>query len=99
VIENLLAVAPEHAAASFYRTSTGVEIDLVLELGGNHGIWTVEIKRGSAPRLDKGNRQAIKDIQPAKSFVVYPGEERFPMEQGVEAIGLIEMMGELKALA
>lgn len=29
VIESLLAVIPEHTKASFYRTATGVEIDLV----------------------------------------------------------------------
>src|SRR3990172_12145838 len=32
-IENLLAAAPPGARASFYRTSAGAEIDLVLELG------------------------------------------------------------------
>lgn len=32
VIENLLAAAPERTHASFYRTSAGAQIDLVLDL-------------------------------------------------------------------
>ncbi len=45
VIENLLGSAPERVKASFYRTSAGAEIDLVLEMLGGK-LWTVEIKRG-----------------------------------------------------
>jgi len=37
MIENLLAVAPSRARASFYRTARGTEIDLLLELGARHG--------------------------------------------------------------
>ena len=35
VVETLLRAAPERTRASFYRTATGVGIDLVLELPGN----------------------------------------------------------------
>ena len=38
VIETLLRAAPERMAARFYRTATGVELDLVLELPGNR-LW------------------------------------------------------------
>ena len=98
VIENLLAVAPAHASASFYRTAAGAEIDLVLELGGKHGIWAFEIKRGSAPTFEKGNRHAVEDIRPSKTFIVYSGDDRYPLGDNVEAISLGEMMRELQAL-
>lgn len=53
VIENLLAAAPERTQASFYRTSAGAEIDLVLDLPqGQH--WAIEIKRGLTPKTHKG---------------------------------------------
>ena len=68
-------------------------------IGASWEGFVIENQTGSAPRLDKGNRQAIQDIQPARSFVVYPGSERYPMQEGVEAIGLIELMNELRALA
>lgn len=46
VVENLIAAAPLRTTASFYRTSAGAEIDLVLKLPGTHGVWAIEIKRG-----------------------------------------------------
>ena len=36
-MENLLAVVPGRTQASFYRTSAGAEVDLVLELPGMLG--------------------------------------------------------------
>lgn len=90
VIENLLATAPAGTRASFYRTAAGAEIDLVLELPGGKR-WTVEIKSGLSPRLEKGFHFARQDLKPEKSFVVYSGDDRYPLDEGVEAIGLREL--------
>lgn len=98
VIENLLSVAPPHTEASFFRTARGAEIDLVLEMGGKHGIWAVEIKHSPSASLQKGNRIALDDIQPNKAFLVHSGTDRFPKGDGVEAIGLAELMQELQKL-
>ena len=98
VVETLLHAAPELAQASFYRTATGVEIDLVLELPGSKR-WAVEIKRGLAPSVDRGLRTAIEDVQPDRAFLVYSGDERYPKGQGIEAIGLPELVHELAQLA
>ncbi|MBU3920334.1 MAG: DUF4143 domain-containing protein, partial [Alphaproteobacteria bacterium] len=94
VIENLLRVAPERTKASFYRTATGVEIDLILELPGNKR-WAVEIKRTTAPKIERGLREAIEDIQPDKAFIVYGGTDRYPKGNGIEAVSLREMASEL----
>ncbi|MCP5109341.1 MAG: DUF4143 domain-containing protein, partial [bacterium] len=98
VIENLLAVAPDRTIASFYRTSAGAEIDLVLELPGNHGLWAIDIKRGSAARPERGFHNAREDVKPARSFVVYAGEERYPISEEIEAIGLAQLASILAAL-
>lgn len=90
VIENLLAAAPERTIASFYRTSAGAEVDLALQMP-NGDLWAIEIKRGRAPRLDRGFRNARADLRPAHAFVAYPGDERFPISEGVEAIGVSEL--------
>lgn len=95
VIENLLAAVPSRTTASFYRTAAGAEVDLVLELPGRGEIWAIEIKRGLAARPTKGFHIALEDIQPARSFVVYAGEERYPVTEGVEAIGLTDMVQEV----
>lgn len=98
VIENLIAAAPRGAKAGFYRTAAGAEIDLVLELGGRHGVWAVEIKRNPAAALQRGNHHALADIAPHRSFQVHGGVERFPITEQTEAISLHELAGELSAL-
>ncbi len=90
VIENLLAAAPARTAASFYRTSAGAEIDLVLDLP-KRGRWAIEIKAGLVPQPRKGFYLACDDIRPDHRFVVYAGQERYPIGAGLEAIGVVEM--------
>lgn len=99
IIENLLAAAPPRTTAGFYRTSAGAEIDLILELPGRHGTWAIEIKRGLSVAPSKGFHIARDDLQPARSFVVYSGSERYPLSEDVEAIGLLEMAGMLGELS
>jgi predicted AAA+ superfamily ATPase len=98
VIENLLAACPPGTKASFYRTSAGAEIDLVLELGAVHGVWAIEIKRSLSPGLQKGNHHALADIAPRRSFYVHGGTDRFPMTTNTEAISLHALAAELAAL-
>jgi len=73
VIESLIAAAPVHAQISFFKTAAGAEIDLLLELGGKHGTWAVEIKRGLTAKVERGFHVALEDVQPSKAFVVYGG--------------------------
>jgi predicted AAA+ superfamily ATPase len=96
VVENLLSAAPERTRACFYRTSAGAEIDLVLEMPGGK-LWAVEIKRGLAPKIDKGFHHAREDLKPERCFVVYSGGDRYPKAEGIEAIGLEEMAAILAA--
>jgi uncharacterized protein len=97
VIENLLAVAPDGTISGFYRTATGAEIDLVLEIRG-HGRWAIEIKRGLSARPEKGFFIACEDIKPDKRFVVNSGDERYRISESVETIGVKDLAAELAAL-
>lgn len=90
VLENLLCVAPERAKPYFYRTSAGAEIDLLLAMPGGK-LWAIEIKRGLAPKVEKGFHHAREDLQPDRSFIVYSGEDRYPKGEGIEAIGVTEL--------
>jgi predicted AAA+ superfamily ATPase len=98
IIENILAVVPNRTKVSFYRTIAGGEIDLLLELPNNHGLWAIEIKRGLAARPTKGFYNAIEDLKPDKSFVVYSGGDRYPINAAVEAIGVYELASILEKL-
>lgn len=91
VIENLIAVAPDRTLPSFYRTSAGAEIDLILEFPGLTEKWAIEIKSGRSVRPGKGFYNVVEDIQPDKTFVVYAGDERYPISEGVEVISVQEM--------
>ena len=92
VIENILSIAPEGTKASFYRTSAGAEIDLVLELPGKNGLWAIEIKRSLTAKVDKGFHIACEDIQADRQLVVCPIEESFKISQSIEAIGLVPFL-------
>jgi len=92
VIENLLSMLSYRTPVSFYRTSAGAEIDLVIEFPGKPEIWAIEIKRGFSAKPAKGFYHALEDIQPDKSFVVNSGDEGYPISEGVEALGIREMV-------
>lgn len=92
VIEALVSTAPAQAIASFYRTTGGAEVDLVLDLGGTRGRWAIEVKRGLTPRVSKGLLSAQTDIEPSETFVVYSGKESYPLTENIRAIGLSEIM-------
>jgi uncharacterized protein len=96
VTESLLAVAPDGTEAHYYRTSNGAEIDLVLTLPGGK-LWAVEIKRSSAPNVERGFHSACADLKPDKRFVVYPGEERFSLDDETDAIGVLDLAEALQS--
>ena len=87
VIENILSVVPVGTMASFYRTSAGAEIDLVLEMP-NREIWAIEIKSGLVTTPSKGFYNAIKDIGSDRNFVVYAGKDTYSVGKNIVAVGL-----------
>ena len=91
VIENILSVLPSGVQPYYYRTSGGVEIDLVLEFGVSER-RAIEIKRSSSPSLSKGFHIACEDIKAARKYVVYAGEDTFSMGQDMRAIALYDLM-------
>ena len=96
VIENVLSVAPTRVQPGFYRTADGAEIDLVLEHPRGE-TWAVEIKSAASPKLRRGFHNARRDIRPSRAFAVHRGTERFPLADGVEAIGLEDLCREVAA--
>ena len=95
IIETLIGTAPEGTEAHYYRTSNGTEVDLVLTLPGGK-IWAIEVKRSSAPKVERGFHSACADLDPQKRFVVYPGRERYPLNDTTDAIGVVALAKELQ---
>ena len=90
-IDNLIAAAGPRCTSYSYRTHAGAEIDLLLERAGQPWM-AIEVKRSTAPSLSKGFETACGDLQVEQRWVVHPGNERFPMRHGAQAIGLTELM-------
>jgi uncharacterized protein len=97
IIETLITAAPDGTEAHYYRTSNGTEVDLILTLPGGVN-WAIEIKRSSAPKPERGFHLACADLAPARRFLVYPGTERFPLDEATEAIGVVALANELQSV-
>lgn len=95
-VENLLVCAGDKAQGYFYRTGGGAEIDLLLARPDG-SLWAVEIKRSLTPKVERGFHAACADLKPARKFVLYPGQERYPVDVDIEAISLQELAGEVSA--
>lgn len=98
VIENIFSVLPKRAAAYFYRTATGAEIDLLLQLPGRES-WAVEIKNGTAPKIGKGFYVACKDVKATRKFIVYGGDDEFPIENDTMVISLGKFLTQLGSVS
>ncbi|MDJ0277732.1 ATP-binding protein [Sphingomonas sp. 2R-10] len=89
VIESLIATAPEGTRPNFYRTAAGAEIDLLLTLPGGR-IWAFEVKRSTAPRVERGFHHACADLASERRIVIYPGTEAYPLGEGIEVMPLVQ---------
>lgn len=87
VMEQLMNAAPQ-AQASFYRTSNGAEVDLVLTFR-NQQTWTIEIKRSSAPTVSKGFYQAATDLGAVRKLLVAPVEQPYSLKEGIEVVDVM----------
>lgn len=94
-IESLIGAAPPGTEAYFFRTSAGAEIDLLLKRPGERKPWAIEIKRGLAPKLERGFYLACDSVNPLRRRVVYSGSERFPLTENVDAVALPDLCEEL----
>lgn len=97
VIENIIANLPENTYPTFYRTASGAEIDLVIDMPTNRKRIAIEVKRSLSPKPDKGFHIACQDIKVTDKYVVYPGKDRYPIGQDTEAISLTELAQEITA--
>jgi predicted AAA+ superfamily ATPase len=97
VIENVITQM-EGWKTSFYRSSTGNEIDLILEKGQK--CIAIECKASTSPKPTKGFWQALEVVQPDKVFVVAPVEDSYYIKNKVLVCNLNHLLDtELKSLA
>ena len=62
-------------------------------LGGER--YGVEIKYGDAPGMTKSMRVALEDLKLKRLFVVYPGMEKYSLDERTVVIPLDQIRSEL----
>lgn len=94
IIENIKGHFPE-LDLSFYRSSHGNEIDIVLCYRDE--VIAVECKATLSSRLSRGNYSAIDDIRPSKTFVAIPAEEGYAFKPNIDVVSLSELIEKIPA--
>ncbi len=87
VIEQILAQAPLGSRANFFRTASGNELDLLLELPGGQ-LRAIEIKHSATPKLGRGFNEALDALKLDKGFVVAQVTEPYAMTSRAQALPL-----------
>ncbi len=85
VIENIVTQLPRWKT-SFFRTSNGAEMDLVLEKGPKR--IAVEVKSSTSPIVSKGFWTSIETIQPDATYIVAPVDSAYPIAERVNVVPL-----------
>ncbi|MDA3958278.1 ATP-binding protein [Oceanispirochaeta sp.] len=88
-IENILSENRKWQG-SFYRTSQGAEIDLILSTGLRH--IALEFKVSLAPKVSRGFWTALDDIKPESAWVIIPEGEKYPLRENVWVISLDDFL-------
>ena len=82
--EALRSFEPDEAY--FWAAHSGAELDLLLMRGGKR--LGIECKRADAPRLTPSMKTALKDLKLSRLLVIYPGDRRYALADGIEAVPL-----------
>ena len=93
VVENIIARTPRWNH-SFFRDSSGNEIDLLLEKGSR--LIAVEIKASTTPRPEKGFWNTLKLIKPDKTFIVALVDAPYPGAEGTTVTNLSHFLEDLR---
>ena len=95
LIENILNILPPTARPTFYRTSAGAEIDLVIEFSAKER-WALEVKRSlGSPAPSKGFYIGCADVKSTRQIVLYPGTESFKLDAKTQVMPLSKFLSEV----
>lgn len=91
-----LSIVPNRTEIYFYRTAAGAEVDLVLKMPSSE-IWAIAIKHGVAPKIGKHYNQTCDDVGATHKFILYGGEDEFPVGNDVQMISLPRLMESIQS--
>jgi len=91
-IEQILNITGDRRAY-FWSTHSGAELDLLIFYKGKR--LGFEFKFNEAPRTQKSMHVAIEDFCLDHLYVIYPGDDSFPMTEKITAMPLPEILESL----
>jgi len=80
VIENVLNRYSDWESG-FFRTSNGIEIDLILEKGNRR--IAIECKASTAPKVTQGFYSALEYLKIQEAWIIAPVDDTFPLKENV----------------
>ena len=89
-IEQLLA-ALHTPNAYFWATHAGAELDLLVVRGGRR--YGFECKRSDAPGVTRSMRVAFGDLGLERLWIVYPGDESYPLDDRISVLPVADIPG------
>lgn len=92
-LEQIIVAMPQWRP-SFYRTSSGEEIDLILERGRTR--LAIECKASMSPRVSRGFAATMDVLQADRAWVVAPVPESYRLSPGVGVSTIEDVLNELK---
>ena len=92
VIENIISQTSNYSH-SFYRSSNGNEIDLILENGTN--TFAIECKLSSAPKLSRSFYSVLDDVKAKFAWVVAPVNDSYLIKENIKVCNLETIIKDL----
>lgn len=80
----------------WWATQSGAELDVLLTWRSKR--YGIEVKYADAPTVTRSMRVAMDDLKLGRLWVVYPGEESYPLDQRIEVTSLAGVMQKLRRL-
>ena len=78
------SIGKRNEELAFWATHSGAEVDLFWQERGKN--WAVEVKYADAPRLTPSMSNALRDLELAHLWVVYPGDRVYPLAPKVSTL-------------
>ena len=88
----------EAGGSYFWATHGGAELDLFLMRGGKR--YGFECKLADAPGTTRSMRVALSDLELEHLWVVYPGDESYPLDERISVLpiaGVVDLASSLGA--
>lgn len=95
-IEQICAQLPEWRA-SYYRTASGNEVDLILDYGNQR--LAFEFKLSRAPKTQRGLSESLEVLKPDQCWIIAPVKESWKLRDGIIVSPIQQVIQELENLS